>query len=62
MSKTTKRVSSISSAKRSQIARKAAANAWRFMHSKAYVAIKNSSRTESGKRKAIEALKARRAA
>lgn len=60
--KTAKRVSSISSASRSRIARKAANNAWTFMHSKAYQAIKNSSRTDAAKRKAIEALKARRAA
>lgn len=49
-------------AKLSKIARKAANAAWRFMHSKPYQAIKNSNRTDAQKRKAIEALKARRAA
>jgi hypothetical protein len=60
--KATKRVSHISAAKRSTIAKRAAASAWKFMHSKPYQAIVNSNRTDAAKRKAIEALKARRAA
>jgi hypothetical protein len=60
--KSVRKVTSISSARRSKIARSAANSAWRFMHSKPYQAIKNSSRTDAAKRKAIEALKARRAA
>lgn len=60
--KTASKVSTLSHAKRSKIARSAANSAWEFMHSKAYQSIKNSSRTDAAKRKAIEALKARRAA
>jgi hypothetical protein len=47
---------------RSKIAKSAAASAWSFMKSRAYLAIKNSNRTDAAKRTAIEALKARRTA
>ena len=62
MAKTSKKVTVISKSRRSSIARAAAKSAWQFMNSRAYQAIKNSSRTDAAKRKAIEALKARRAA
>ena len=52
----------MSKAQRKVAARKAARAAWTFMHSKPYQSIKNSNRTDAAKRKAIEALKARRAA
>jgi hypothetical protein len=60
--KSTAKVAVLSHAKRSSIARRAANSAWTFMRSKAYQAIRNSSRTPAAKRAAIEALKARRAA
>jgi hypothetical protein len=47
---------------RVKIAKSAAANAWSFMKSRAYQAIKSSNRTDAQKRTAIEALKAKRAA
>jgi hypothetical protein len=59
-SKSTKK-STLSKAQRSNIARKAAAGAWKFMRSVAYQRIINSSKTEAQQRKAIEALKAARA-
>ena len=63
MSKSAKKsVHTMSEKDRSNAARKAAANAWKFMHSKAYQSIRNSNRTPKQKRAAIEALKARRAA
>jgi hypothetical protein len=63
MPKTVKTVrkSTLSAAQRSKIARSAAKSAWQFMHSKPYQAIVNSSRTDAAKRKAIDALKERRA-
>ena len=65
-SKSSKKVISISKhlshAQRSAVSRQAGFAAQKFMHSKAYQAIKNSNRTYAAKRKAIEALKERRAA
>lgn len=55
------RKSHLSAAKRSTIARSAARAAWKFIHSKPYQQIVNSNRTDAQKRKAIEALKERRA-
>jgi hypothetical protein len=60
--KKSRKVTSISSAKRSKIARSAANAAWKFMHSPAYQRIRNSNATPAQKRKQIEALKERRAA
>jgi hypothetical protein len=59
--KTTKRVSHLSKAAKSAIARKAANSAWRFMHSPAYRRIADSNKTDAQKRKLIDALKAARA-
>jgi hypothetical protein len=47
-------------AQRSQASRIAARDAWSFMNSKPYQAIKNSNRTHAQKRAAIEKLKASR--
>jgi hypothetical protein len=62
LKKQSKKVTTLSAAKRSSIARRAAQSAWNFMRSKPYQAIVNSNRTAAAKRSAIEALKARRAA
>jgi hypothetical protein len=62
-SKSTPKRKTLSPAQRRAAAQLAAKNAWIFMHSKPYQAIKNNSKlSKNAKRKAIDALKAKRAA